>query len=88
MGILDIFGFEKFQDPKTNLHSNSFEQLCINYVNEKLQQYQIQHILLSEQDDYAKQGIQWEVIKYQDNRELIAFFEGNPGVWSKLNDQM
>ncbi|KAJ4173309.1 class II myosin [Fusarium falciforme] len=56
IGILDIYGFEIFE-------KNSFEQLCINYVNEKLQQIFIQLTLKAEQDEYAKEQIQWTPIK-------------------------
>src|SRR5690606_7178856 len=61
IGILDIYGFEIFD-------TNSFEQLCINYVNEKLQQIFIQLTLRTEQEEYAREQIQWTPIKYFDNK--------------------
>lgn len=64
VGILDIFGFEKFE-------SNSFEQLCINYANENLQQFFVRHIFKIEQEQYEKEGITWNNINYIDNQENL-----------------
>ncbi|KAF2235085.1 myosin I MyoA/Myo5 [Viridothelium virens] len=81
IGILDIYGFEIFE-------KNSFEQLCINYVNEKLQQIFIQLTLKTEQDEYAREQIQWTPIKYFDNKVVCELIEERrpPGVFSALND--
>ncbi|CAK1603416.1 unnamed protein product [Parnassius mnemosyne] len=61
VGILDIFGFENFE-------SNSFEQLCINYANENLQQFFVRHIFKIEQEQYEKEGITWTNVNYVDNQ--------------------
>jgi myosin heavy subunit len=68
IGILDVFGFESFEN-------NSFEQFCINFANERLQQHFNYSILLSEQKEYALEGILWEpldVADHQDTIELIS----------------
>ncbi|ROT43635.1 hypothetical protein SODALDRAFT_43707 [Sodiomyces alkalinus F11] len=81
IGILDIYGFEIFE-------KNSFEQLCINYVNEKLQQIFIQLTLKTEQDEYAREQIQWTPIKYFDNKVVCDLIESvrPPGVFSAMKD--
>lgn len=68
MGILDIYGFEIFE-------KNSFEQLCINFCNEKLQQLFIDLTLKSEQEEYEKEGIQWQNIEYFDNKIICDLIE-------------
>lgn len=57
ISILDIFGFENFTE-------NSLEQLCINYANENLQFYFNKHIFKLEQQEYAKEKIDWTTINY------------------------
>jgi len=81
IGILDIYGFEIFE-------KNSFEQLCINYVNEKLQQIFIQLTLKTEQEEYAREQIQWTPIKYFDNKIVCDLIEQvRPvGIFSALKD--
>ncbi len=81
VGILDIYGFEIFE-------RNSFEQLCINYVNEKLQQIFIQLTLKTEQEEYAREQIKWTPINYFDNKIVCELIEEKrpPGVFAALND--
>lgn len=76
LGILDIYGFEIFDN-------NSFEQFCINLCNEKLQQVFIELTLRTEQEEYVKEGIEWKHIDYFDNKEICDLIESNkpkPGI--------
>ncbi|KAL6303973.1 P-loop containing nucleoside triphosphate hydrolase protein [Sparassis latifolia] len=81
IGILDIFGFEIFED-------NSFEQLCINYVNEKLQQIFIELTLKTEQEEYVREQIKWTPIQYFNNKIVCDLIEEKrpPGIFAALND--
>jgi myosin-1 len=81
IGILDIYGFEIF--PK-----NGFEQFCINYVNEKLQQIFIELTLKAEQEEYVQEGITWKPIDYFNNKVVCDLIEGKnpPGVMCILDD--
>lgn len=69
LGVLDIYGFEIFE-------KNGFEQLCINYVNEKLQQVFIELTLKSEQEEYVREGIRWTPIEYFNNKIVVELIEG------------
>eukprot|EP00300_Choanocystis_sp_HF-7_P019518 c20364_g1_i2.p1 GENE.c20364_g1_i2~~c20364_g1_i2.p1 ORF type:complete len:876 (+),score=210.16 c20364_g1_i2:3-2630(+) len=73
IGILDIFGFEIFE-------SNSFEQFCINYCNEKLQQYFILNVLKTEQEEYIREGIAWTEVDFFNNQDIISLIEGRERV--------
>lgn len=84
IGILDIYGFEIFEQ-------NSFEQICINYVNEKLQQIFIQLTLKAEQDEYVQEQIKWTPISYFNNKvvcDLIEATRPQPGLFAALNDSV
>ncbi|DBA00581.1 TPA: hypothetical protein N0F65_007710 [Lagenidium giganteum] len=78
--ILDIFGFEIFE-------KNSFEQLCINYANEKLQQKFTQDVFKSIQLEYEEEGIPWTKIEFADNVNVLSLIEGRFGVLSLLNEE-
>ncbi|XP_024946360.1 myosin-IA isoform X2 [Cephus cinctus] len=68
IGVLDIYGFEIFD-------ANSFEQFCINYCNEKLQQLFIELVLKQEQEEYRKEGITWKNIEYFNNQIICDLVE-------------
>jgi len=68
IGLLDIFGFENFE-------INSFEQLCINYANERLQQYFNNHIFKLEQEEYKKEEIDYTTVEFKDNFEIIELID-------------
>eukprot|EP00935_MAST-01C_sp_MAST-1C-sp1_P002338 g2338.t1 len=80
IGILDIYGFEIFE-------LNSFEQLCINYVNEKLQQIFIELTLKAEQEEYANEGIEWTPVDYFDNKVVCELIESKPnGLFNHMDE--
>ncbi|KAH7318783.1 putative myosin MYO2 [Stachybotrys elegans] len=80
IGVLDIYGFEHFA-------KNSFEQFCINYANEKLQQEFNQHVFKLEQEEYLREQIDWTFIDFSDNQPCIDLIEGKIGVLSLLDEE-
>ncbi|KAG5255087.1 myosin [Salix suchowensis] len=68
ISILDIYGFESFKN-------NSFEQFCINYANERLQQHFNRHLFKLKQQEYEEDGIDWAKVDFQDNQECLNLFE-------------
>ncbi|XP_010535820.1 PREDICTED: myosin-17 [Tarenaya hassleriana] len=80
IGVLDIYGFESFK-------INSFEQFCINFTNEKLQQHFNQHVFKMEQEEYTKEEINWSYIEFVDNQDVLDLIEKKPGGVIALLDE-
>uniref|UniRef100_H3C0Z7 Myosin IXA n=1 Tax=Tetraodon nigroviridis TaxID=99883 RepID=H3C0Z7_TETNG len=81
IGVLDIFGFEDYE-------SNSFEQFCINFANERLQHYFNQHIFkLEQQEEYRSEGITWHNIDYIDNSACINLISKKPTALTLLDEE-
>ncbi|OMO62400.1 IQ motif, EF-hand binding site [Corchorus olitorius] len=81
ISILDIYGFESFD-------RNSFEQFCINYANERLQQHFNRHLFKLEQEEYIQDGIDWAKVEFDDNQDCLNLFEKKPlGLLSLLDEE-
>ncbi|KAL7001573.1 Myosin-1, partial [Sarracenia purpurea var. burkii] len=81
ISILDIYGFESFD-------RNSFEQFCINYANERLQQHFNRHLFKLEQEEYVQDGIDWAKVDFEDNADCLNLFEKKPlGLLSLLDEE-
>lgn len=80
IGVLDIYGFEIFDN-------NSFEQFCINYCNEKLQQLFIELVLKQEQEEYTREGIEWVHVDYFNNKVICDLVEQpHKGILAMLDE--
>ncbi|KAF0906007.1 hypothetical protein E2562_009024 [Oryza meyeriana var. granulata] len=81
ISILDIYGFESFI-------KNGFEQFCINYANERLQQHFNRHLFKLEQEEYLEDGIDWANVEFVDNADCLSLFEKKPlGLLSLLDEE-
>ena len=81
VGLLDIFGFENFK-------FNSFEQLCINFTNERLQAHFMDALVKLQQEEYKREGIKCDHIAFPDNSAQIALIDGkNVGVMARLDEE-
>ncbi|KAK4397650.1 Myosin-15 [Sesamum angolense] len=80
IGVLDIYGFECFK-------LNSFEQFCINFANEKLQQHFNEHVFKMEQEEYQREEINWSYIEFIDNQDVLDLIEKKPiGIIALLDE--
>ena len=81
IGLLDIFGFENFA-------INGFEQLCINFTNETLQQHFTDALIKREQAEYAREGVKFSHITFPDNSAQIALLDGRSrGIFAMLDEE-
>ncbi|KAL8239242.1 hypothetical protein R6Q59_015809 [Mikania micrantha] len=80
ISILDTYGFESYQ-------KNSFEQLLINYAEERLHQHLVRHLFKLEQEEYESEGIDWKKVEFVDNQGCLDLFEEKTmGLLSTLNE--
>ncbi|KAL8510367.1 hypothetical protein ACS0TY_017250 [Phlomoides rotata] len=81
ISVLDIYGFESFK-------KNSFEQFCINYASERLQQHFNRYLFKLEQGEYELDGIDWRKVDFEDNQDCLDLFEKKPDGLISLLDEV
>ena len=79
INILDIFGFEDFTH-------NTFEQLCINYANEKLHSLFVDAVLKTEQEEYRREGLGFKRVDFVNNDTTVSLLDGTGGIFRTLED--
>ncbi|CAK8692984.1 unnamed protein product [Clavelina lepadiformis] len=81
IGLLDVYGFESF-------HENGLEQLCINYANEKLQQYYVSNFLKLQQEELALEGVSWEGLDLNNKVSCLNVLESpRSSIFALLNEE-
>lgn len=80
IGILDMHGFE-------TLDSNSFEQFCINYIDEKVEQLFVQSLFKMEQEEYAREEIGWTYISFSNDMPCVELIDGKFGILDLLEEE-
>ncbi|XP_042060581.1 myosin-2-like isoform X2 [Salvia splendens] len=81
INILDMYGFESHK-------KNSFEQFCINYADERLQQHFNKHLFKLEQEEYELDGIDWKRVDFEDNQDCVDLFEKTPIGFISILDEL
>eukprot|EP00644_Phytophthora_capsici_P008605 jgi/Phyca11/7562/fgenesh1_pm.PHYCAscaffold_20_\ len=71
----------------SSFEHNSFEQFCINFANEKLQQKFTLDVFKTVQEEYQQEGVAWEFVKYRDNQDMLDLLENSMGVMALLNEE-
>jgi len=97
IGVLDIFGFDNYPTNRYFLDARyctsfiqfySFEQMCINYCSESMQQFFVRRIFKVEQVEYEKQKIKWQHIAFKDNQEILNMIAVNPqNIFALINEE-
>ncbi|KAI0983002.1 hypothetical protein GJ496_007096 [Pomphorhynchus laevis] len=85
IGVLDVFGFEDLSDMNSVC---GFEQFCINYANERLQQFFVKHVFQIEQEEYIREGVSWTYINYTDNQNILDLIaDNNMSLLALINEE-
>lgn len=90
VGMLDLFGFEVYTSTSSDARGcgkNGFEQLLINFANERLQQRFVADVLSRAQQELVAEGVPWQRVEYDDNAEILRLIEGRAGLIDILNEE-